>query len=84
MDKFIQKNGPVYKELFTFYIVQLILALEFLHNRGWVYASLSLNNIYIKENGFIKIEGITANMRLKKHTTEKFYGLTGVRNNLAP
>lgn len=66
MDKFIQKNGALHKDIFTFYFAQLILALEYLHSKGWVYGNMTLDNIYIRSNGYIRIEGLARNMKIKK------------------
>ena len=48
LHKVIDKVGILKHELCTFYIAQLILALESLHKNGWVYRNLTLEDIFIK------------------------------------
>ena len=55
LEKVIKENGAFNKALSTFYLSQIILALEFLHENKWIYRSLSLNKIYVKHNGYIAI-----------------------------
>ena len=42
LHKIIDKVGILKQELCTFYVAQLILALESLHKHGWVYRGLTL------------------------------------------
>ena len=58
--------------------------LEFLHSRKWVYRAASLSNIYIKENGYIAIDGLNKLMRRKTKVGELFYDVCGLPEDLAP
>ena len=62
----MKKGVVLKKDLCIFYVSQLILVLEYLHENNWVYRNLNLEDVYIKENGYIWIDGLVSNMRMKK------------------
>ena len=66
LDKIMKKGVVLKKDLCIFYVSQLILVLEYLHENNWVYRNLNLEDVYIKENGYIWIDGLVSNMRMKK------------------
>lgn len=65
MDKLVATMGAFKAELCIFYIAQVIIALEFLHAKMWVYRAANLSNIYIKESGYIAVDGLNKLMRKK-------------------
>lgn len=66
LQKVMAENGTFNRKLVTFYIAQIIITLEFLHERRWVYKSLSLRKIYLKSNGYIALEGLCRGMVFQK------------------
>lgn len=82
LEHILKESGPFNKKLTTFYLAQIVLVLEFLHERKWIYRSLSLRKIYLKNNGYIAIEGLCKSMVLLKET--KIYELYGDLNFLPP
>ena len=82
LENIIKESGPFNKKLTTFYLAQIILTLEFLHERKWIYRSLSLGKIYLKSNGYIAIEGLCKSMTMLKET--KKYDLYGNLSSLPP
>jgi len=45
---------------------------------------MSLSNIYIKENGYISIDGLNKLMKKKTKEGEMFYDICGLPEDLAP
>ena len=66
LQKIMVENGTFNRKLVTFYIAQIIISLEFLHERNWIYKALSLRKIYLKSNGYIALEGLCRGMTKKK------------------
>jgi serine/threonine protein kinase len=84
MDKLMNSLDFLKKEVCVFYISQLILVLEFLHSKGWVYRAASLSKIYMKENGYIAVEGVSKLMRRKTKDDELFFDICGLPYDFAP
>jgi hypothetical protein len=55
---FLKDKLPLQKEAFEFYIACLILILEELHQDNIVYMNLSVDNIYVKTNGYLVLNGL--------------------------
>ena len=51
----IQKQGTFSFETAVFYGAQVVLALEYFHQRGVVYRDLKLDNILIGDDGYLKL-----------------------------
>jgi serine/threonine protein kinase len=63
------------KEL-VFYVSQLIIILENFHSRGYVYGNLIMDNIYIKENGYLILEGLEKSI-IKLENDTLLYEISG-------
>lgn len=50
----------------------------------WVYRAANLSNIYIKESGYIAIDGVNKLMRKKNMKEQLFYDICGLPEDLAP
>ena len=51
----IQKEGRFNEERSRFYAAELIVALEYIHKKGYIVEDLKTNNILLAENGHIKL-----------------------------
>ncbi|TMW60269.1 hypothetical protein Poli38472_000311 [Pythium oligandrum] len=62
-------------ELTKFYIAEVILALEYLHNNGVIHRDLKPENILLSENGHIKVTDFgTAKDETEEHRSNTFCG----------
>ena len=66
-----------------FYISELILALEFLHNNNIIYRDIKPENILIDKTGYIKLIDFGLS-KLYKDINEKMYTICGTPLYLAP
>ena len=68
------------KEKAQFYAGQIVFVFEYLHSRNIVYRNLKPENIFICENGYIKI----ADFQFAKTVTDRTYTMCGTPGYLAP
>ena len=66
-----------------FYIVEIILAIEFLHKNKMLYRDLKPENIMVDANGHIKLTDFGLSKMVKK-TKEKAFTICGTPQYLAP
>ena len=53
------------EEATQFYVAELILALEHLHNQGIVYRDLKLENVMLDEDGHVKVSSLPVSRTMK-------------------
>ena len=66
-----------------FYVVEIILAIEFLHNNKMLYRDLKPENIMVDSTGHIKLTDFGLSKMVKK-TKEKAFTICGTPQYLAP
>jgi serine/threonine protein kinase len=79
----LHKERKFSDEKTKFYIVELILAIEFLHNNKMLYRDLKPENILIDASGHIKLTDFGLSKMVKK-TKEKAFTICGTPQYLAP
>ena len=67
-----------------FYVVEIILAIEFLHNNNMIYRDLKPENILIDINGHIKLTDFGLSKIIDKKNSNKSYTICGTVQYLAP
>lgn len=53
--RLLKKNKRFPENVVKFYAIQIILGIEYLHNKGIIHRDLKLENILIDEDGYLKI-----------------------------
>ena len=78
-----QKKSYFKEKAVKFYMSQILLALEYLHNNGYIYSDLKPENILIGKDGNIKLTdfGLSKMILEGKNTTDT---LCGTPKYLAP
>ena len=71
------------EEKAKFYIIEIILALEFLHQNNVIYRDLKPENILMDSNGHIKISDFGLS-KILENSKDKAYTLCGTLQYLAP
>ena len=79
----LHKEKKFSDEKTKFYIVEIILAIEFMHNNKMLYRDLKPENIMIDANGHIKLTDFGLSKIVKK-TKEKAFTICGTPQYLAP
>ena len=79
----LRKEKRFTNEKARFYLVEIILALEYLHNNKMIYRDLKPENILIDKTGHIKLTDFGLSKILKK-PKEKAYTICGTPQYLAP
>jgi len=54
---YIEKYKPLKKENLVFYVAQLILILEKLRAENKYYGNLTMDHIFVKNNGYLALNG---------------------------
>ncbi len=80
--KYITIKGKLDIEETKFYIANIIIALEYLHNNEIIYRDLKPENIVFKQNGYLKLIDFGFSKKIKKN--DKTYTILGTPNYLAP
>lgn len=65
LNNFISRHLPLQKDYLIFYINQLILLLEFLESNGKMYSHLTLDTIFVKESGYLVLDGLQPMLELQ-------------------
>jgi len=73
-------NGPFDEERVKFYTAQILLALNFIHSKGYAYRDLKPENIGIDENGYIKL----LDFGLVKKINNKTFSFCGSPEYISP
>lgn len=60
-----------------FYAAQLVMALEYLHNLKILYRNMSLRNILVDANGYVKLTGLFLSKKLTESRTTTLVGAPG-------
>ena len=71
----LHKEKKFSDEKTKFYIVEIILAIEFMHNNKMLYRDLKPENIMIDANGHIKLTDFGLSKIVKKNKRKSFYNL---------
>ncbi len=77
----LRKDGRFSNDIGLFYISEILLALQYLHERSIVYRDLKPENLLIDRDGHIKIADFGF---AKKMHTPRTYTLCGTPEYLAP
>ena len=75
----LAKNGYFGKNVATFYLSEVLVSLEYLHNLGIVYRDLKLENILVDLTGHIKIVDFGFSKKMMTSNT-----ICGTSEYLAP
>mmetsp|Transcript_28166 Transcript_28166/g.27160 ORF Transcript_28166/g.27160 Transcript_28166/m.27160 type:complete len:227 (+) Transcript_28166:295-975(+) len=67
-----------------FYACEIILGLEFLHKKGFVYRDLKPENVLIDSEGHVKLTDFGLAKRMDFKNSEKTFSFCGTPNYLAP
>ena len=79
----LHKEKRFSNEKTRFYIIEIILAIEFLHKNKMLYRDLKPENIMVDSNGHIKLTDFGLSKMIKK-TKEKAFTISGTPQYLAP
>ena len=79
----LHKEKRFSNEKTRFYIIEIILAIEFLHKNKMLYRDLKPENIMVDSNGHIKLTDFGLSKMVKK-TKEKAFTICGTPQYLAP
>jgi serine/threonine protein kinase len=77
----IKKEKSFSEKRAKFYAAQVFLALDYLHELGFVYRDLKPENVLFDTNGYIKVSDYGLAKELK--AGEKTYSLTGTASYLS-
>jgi serine/threonine protein kinase len=78
----LERMGSVHEEWARFAIAELILALEYLHNKGYAHLDVKPENMLISSSGHIKLTDF-ATIRNFKESQEK-QNIQGTPEYIAP
>ena len=78
----LKKNGGFKEKAVKFYMSQVLLALEYMHNNNYIYRDLKPENIIIDNEGNIKLTDFGLSKLVKPK--EMTYTLCGTKEYLAP
>ena len=77
------KNHKLSEDHCRFYSAQIILALQYLHNKDIIYRDLKPENVIIDQEGYIKLTDFgLSKMEISENT--KTYSICGTPEYLAP
>ena len=79
----LHKEKRFSNEKTRFYVIEIILAIEFLHKNKMLYRDLKPENIMVDSNGHIKLTDFGLSKMVKK-TKEKAFTICGTPQYLAP
>ena len=79
----LHKEKKFSNEKARFYIIEIILAIEFLHTHNMLYRDLKPENIMVDSNGHIKLTDFGLSKMFTK-TKEKAFTICGTPQYLAP
>ena len=77
----LQMKSGFSKEIASFYLGQIIFALEYLHSKEIIYRNLKPENLLLKSNGYLKLSGFELSKILEGGRT---YTMCGTPEYLAP
>ena len=77
----LQMKRGFSKEIASFYLGQIIFALEYLHSKEIIYRNLKPENLLLKQNGYLKLTGFELAKILENGRT---YTMCGTPEYLAP
>ena len=78
----LKKNGGFKEKAVKFYMSQVLLALEYMHNNNYIYRDLKPENIILDNEGNIKLTDFGLSKLVKPK--EMTYTLCGTKEYLAP
>ncbi|KNC71823.1 serine/threonine protein kinase [Sphaeroforma arctica JP610] len=76
----LRKAGRFENTVARFYVVEIVLALEYLHQQNIIYRDLKPENILIAQHGHLKI----TDFGFAKRVTDRTWTLCGTPEYLAP
>ena len=79
----LHEKGKFDKERSQFYIVEVLLALEFLHKNNMIYRDLKPENILMDKDGHIKITDFVLS-KILDYINDKAFTLFGTPQYIAP
>jgi hypothetical protein len=71
LKNYLSKHLPLQKEHLAFYLAQLVIILESVEAEGKIYAKLSLENVFVKDNGYLMLDGVEEMVDLKSNESDK-------------
>lgn len=78
----VNKYTQLPVEIARFYTAQIVLALEYLHNKNLIYRDLKPENVLVDNNGYLKLADFGFIKQLDK--CERTYTFCGTPEYLAP
>ena len=79
----LHREKRFFNEKAKFYLVEIILAIEYLHNNNMIYRDLKPENILLDKTGHIKLTDFGLS-KILKNPKEKSYTICGTPQYLAP
>lgn len=79
----LKKNGPFSEQKSRFYIAEVILAIEYLHQRNIIFRDLKPENVLLDHEGHVKITDFGLAKELKDDN-DKTFTICGTPEYLAP
>ena len=76
--------GLVPINLAQFYIANIVLAIESLHNKGIIYRDLKPENVMVQADGYLKIIDMGTCKNLTNSSSQKTFTIIGTPNYMAP
>ena len=78
----MQKHKRFPEEWVKFYAAQMIVAIEYLHELGYMYRDLKPENVLVNEDGYLLITDFGLSKKLKRDNLS--YSFIGTPDYLAP
>ncbi len=80
----LQKRGRFTDDVAKFYFAEVLLGLEYLHNRNIIYRDLKLENILLDEEGHVRLTDFGVSKVAPAQEDVKFTSVVGTREYFSP
>jgi len=84
LDHKVRHLGKIRSKEVKFYATELVAALSFLHDQGWLHRDVSLKNALLSTEGHIKLSDFDQSCRIGTLTEQNFQSQHPFPNGLAP